>query len=66
MTNSASSQVREGATVPRGASVAYATTTPTEHLPLNRLCQQSVGAYCALFYGGYLPSSATGLAATPC
>ncbi len=41
MANPVSSLVREGATVPRGTSVAYATTTPTEHFPFNRLCQQS-------------------------
>ncbi|EPZ3022400.1 hypothetical protein ACXMRN_001148, partial [Yersinia enterocolitica] len=41
MTNPAMNQVYDGATVPRGASVAYATTTPTEHFPFNQLSQQS-------------------------
>ncbi len=36
-----SNEPYDGATVPRGASVAYATTTPTEHFPFNQLSQQS-------------------------
>ncbi|QDW32034.1 hypothetical protein FFE93_002465 [Yersinia sp. KBS0713] len=49
MTNPTLSQMCEGATAPRGASVAYATTTPTEHSPFNQFGQWYNGWLSGIF-----------------